>query len=73
MKFINLLNLLKFMAGNQHFEQRNVERPIFQNFEMSNIERTNDELFDLFNFEFIFDFIFVRIIRTPKIYHNSEN
>ena len=44
----------------QHFEQRNVERPMFRNFEISNIKRTKDELFDFFsNFELIFLFLYL--------------
>ena len=60
-----LVNPEKMKGGGQHFEQSNVEQPIFRNFEIPNIKRTKDELFDFFIF------IFVQIIRTLRIYDNS--
>ena len=37
-------------GGGQHFERRNVERPIFRNFKTVSIKVTKDELFDRFLF-----------------------
>ena len=44
------------MGGGQHFEEPNVERPIFRNFQIPSIKKTNDKLFDFFIFEFIIYF-----------------
>ena len=44
-------------GGGQHFERRNVERPIFRNFKTVSIKVTKDELFDRFLFEFIFEIV----------------
>ena len=47
---VSLLHSIVFhmLLRCQHFEQRNVERPIFRNFEISNIKRTKYKLFDYF-------------------------
>ena len=56
-----------YLGGDQHSEQRIIERPIFRNFEISNIKRTEDELFDLFNFEFIF-YLFEYLLKYMIVY-----
>ena len=50
----------------QNLERWNVKRPIFRNFNIANIKVTKDELFD----SFIFEFHFLEIMWTPKIFNN---
>ena len=54
-------------GGGQHFEQPNLERPIFRNFEIPNIKRTKNELFDFFNLEFFFFYICLNYSNTNNI------
>ena len=60
------VNIWVKKGGSQHFEQSNVERPIFQNFEIPNIKRTKDELFDFFILDLKFFYICLN-------YSNSQN